>query len=133
MGGYLCQYTLQISGDVFDKGPSHAAGFDTSVCHQNNILPIAEQASFGNQGSSSIFGGNSINRQVMSTDEQQEVEEIPEISCCGSYPNRIPYHTNDTSRKCCLPASGTPNGLPKIYDSTFLECCDDGSTQVTCG
>ena len=123
-----------VSGDVFDKEPSHAAGFDTSICH----APVMEQSSLGGAGSNSIFGG-SIDRQmevgseVGSEDSSSisEVAHVPELSCCGHYPNRFPYHSDDASKECCEASSLT--GHSKVFDSGLYECCEDGSTQVTCG
>ena len=37
-------------------------------------------------------------------------------NCCGDYPNRKSFRSNDGERACC-------GG--KIYSALFLECCDD--------
>ena len=119
-----------ISGDVFDKEPSHAAGFDTSICHNT--------VNSNNMGVSAGFGGNGgngekdqlvgINRQVAETGVS--LPENVELSCCGKYPNRFPYHSEDKNKKCC---ENSQTGISKVYDSGLYECCDDGSTMVTCG
>lgn len=38
--------------------------------------------------------------------------------CCGEYPNRFPYKTNQGSRMCCG---------DKTYDSSLFECCASGN------
>ena len=46
---------------------------------------------------------------------------IPTWQCCGSYPNRFPYKTNNGARGCCGSAT---------YATALLECCSNGSTAV---
>jgi len=121
-----------LSGDVFDTVPSHAAGFDTDICH----APVMEQASLGGIASSSSIFGGAIDRQMevggMEVfSEVSEVNHVQELSCCGQYPNRFPYHSDDPSKECCEASSLT--GHSKVFDSGLYECCEDGSTQVTCG
>ena len=118
-----------ISGDVFDKEPSHAAGFDTSICHaptvNTNLVGGGAGANGGNGENDLIFGAN---RQV--AEVSVSLPENIELSCCGKYPNRFPYHSEDKNKKCC---ENSQTGISKVYDSGLYECCDDGSTMVTCG
>jgi len=121
-----------LSGDVFDTVPSHAAGFDTDICH----APVMEQASLGGIASSSSIFGGAIDRQMEVggmevVSEVSELNHVQELSCCGQYPNRFPYHSDDPSKECCEASSLT--GHSKVFDSGLYECCEDGSTQVTCG
>merc|ERR1712084_50855 len=46
---------------------------------------------------------------------------IPAWQCCGAYPNRFPYKTNNGARGCCSGAT---------YATALLECCPNGSTAV---
>ena len=41
-----------------------------------------------------------------------------EPECCGEYPNRFPYKTNQGARMCCG---------DKTYDSSLFECCSDAN------
>jgi len=43
-------------------------------------------------------------------------EGTPE--CCGEYPNRFPYKTQEGARMCCG---------DKTYDSSLFECCSENS------
>lgn len=43
-------------------------------------------------------------------------EGTPE--CCGAYPNRFPYKTQEGARMCCG---------DKTYDSSLFECCSENS------
>ena len=43
--------------------------------------------------------------------------------CCGEYPARYAYKSTDGSRNCC-------DG--HVYSTSFLVCCDDGTTAVAC-
>ena len=43
--------------------------------------------------------------------------------CCGEYPNRFPFSSENGNRGCC-------NG--KTFDSANLMCCSDGTIQVQC-
>lgn len=43
--------------------------------------------------------------------------------CCGSYPPRYPYRTGNGRRGCCA---------ENTYDTTMFQCCDDGSTSISC-
>lgn len=43
--------------------------------------------------------------------------------CCGSYPNRFPFNTENGARGCC-------HG--KTFDSENLMCCVDGRIDVAC-
>jgi len=42
--------------------------------------------------------------------------------CCGDYPERFPYKSQNGARNCC----GN-----KTYDVTMFECCSDGSLAAT--
>jgi len=42
-----------------------------------------------------------------------------EKSCCGEYPERFPFKTQDGSRQCC-------GG--RTYNAQLLNCCEDGTT-----
>lgn len=46
---------------------------------------------------------------------------IPTWQCCGSFPSRFPYKTNQGARDCC-------NGA--TFATALLECCPSGSTAV---
>lgn len=46
---------------------------------------------------------------------------IPTWECCGAYPDRFPYKTNQGARDCC-------NGA--TFATALLECCPNGSTAV---
>jgi len=41
--------------------------------------------------------------------------------CCGDYPERFPYKTNDGARGCCVATT---------FATALLECCGNGSTAV---
>jgi len=43
-------------------------------------------------------------------------------SCCGDYPDRKSFRPNAGGKGCC-------GG--KVYSGLFLECCDDGSVEMT--
>ena len=43
--------------------------------------------------------------------------------CCGEYPNRFPFSSENGNLGCC-------NG--KTFDSANLMCCSDGTIQVQC-
>lgn len=47
----------------------------------------------------------------------------PEDMCCGEYPLRFPMKSKDGARGCC--GSNT-------YNTTLLECCSDGTINVSC-
>merc|ERR1712226_312951 len=53
------------------------------------------------------------------------IGEASARECCGAYPERFPYRTLGGVRQCCAPA-----GVP--YNSAVYDCCDDGTTAVTC-
>lgn len=56
-----------------------------------------------------------------SNDENEMVKPEPELSCCGQFPRRYPYHPDDGQgniRKCCR---STP------FDPLTKECCSDGT------
>ena len=44
-------------------------------------------------------------------------------SCCGTYPNRFPFHSENGARACCY---------GKTYDANALSCCADGSIDMVC-
>lgn len=46
---------------------------------------------------------------------------IPAWQCCGSFPDRFPYKTNNGGRSCCVSTT---------YATALLECCPNGSTAV---
>jgi hypothetical protein len=46
---------------------------------------------------------------------------IPAWQCCGTFPSRFPYKTNNGARDCC-------NGA--TYATALLQCCANGSTAV---
>lgn len=48
---------------------------------------------------------------------------ISEKSCCGDYPNRRVFKTQNGQRSCCR---------EKTYDIERFECCDDGQIKVVC-
>jgi len=48
--------------------------------------------------------------------------ESGDKSCCGEYPTRKSFRPNAGEKGCC---SG------KVYSELFLECCDDGSVEMT--
>ena len=41
-----------------------------------------------------------------------------ELQCCGTFPNRVPYHDKDGGRQCCI---------DKVYNTNDKQCCGDGS------
>ena len=43
--------------------------------------------------------------------------------CCGMYPLRFPFHSDNGNRGCC-------NG--KTYDTSQLICCNDGRVDISC-
>lgn len=47
----------------------------------------------------------------------------PSDSCCGEYPNRIPY--SSANKDCC-------NKSSKLFNSAVQSCCEDGSIRVAC-
>merc|ERR1712178_54259 len=46
---------------------------------------------------------------------------IPSHDCCGQYPQRFPFQTQNGGRACCESVNG--NGV--TYSTSFLECCAD--------
>jgi len=41
-----------------------------------------------------------------------------QLQCCGSYPNRVPYHDQNGGRQCCI---------DRVYNSAEKQCCGDGT------
>jgi hypothetical protein len=58
---------------------------------------------------------------VVTTAAGTTATPIPTWQCCGSFPDRFPYKTNQGARSCC-------NGA--TYATALLECCANGSTAV---
>merc|ERR1712045_1078909 len=46
------------------------------------------------------------------------VAPLPATQCCGAYPNRFPYKTQNGGRQCCVDTT---------YNPLLLECCASGS------
>lgn len=46
---------------------------------------------------------------------------IPTWQCCGAFPDRFPYKTNQGARDCCVATT---------FATALLECCSNGSTAV---
>merc|ERR1712048_764857 len=46
------------------------------------------------------------------------VAPIPATACCGSYPARFPYKTQQGGRQCCIDTT---------YNPLLLECCNTGN------
>ena len=54
-------------------------------------------------------------------DEKYNIKEIPQVLCCGSYPDRFPYKTKGGERHCCG---------AKTFNSQFFTCCDQESSEI---
>merc|ERR1712080_124204 len=46
-----------------------------------------------------------------------------EKASCAEYPLRFPYRVRNGNTGCCF---------TKTYNTALLDCCDDGSTQISC-
>ena len=49
--------------------------------------------------------------------------QLPANECCGNYPDRFPFNSENGTRGCC-------HG--KTFDSANLMCCVDGSVDIVC-
>ena len=68
-----------------------------------------------------LFQNPNIRLKMGSTNDEVETKPEPELSCCGKFPRRYPYHPDDGQgniRKCCR---STP------FDPLTKECCSDGT------
>lgn len=64
---------------------------------------------------------NGFNRDAMCVGKGTEVKGR---ACCGAYPNRFYFATEEGVRACCV---------DRTYDTTQgLQCCDDGKIEAGC-
>jgi len=74
-------------------------GFDVTTCRANNGAASGSGPGTGSESNS----------------ESNEKE----IVCCGNYPNRFPFNTQNGNRACCEAEDET--GV--TYNSNLYECC----------
>ena len=100
-----CQEELayQFSTLLTEFDESHVTyrdgGFDVATCRTNNGAASGSGSSTGSESSSQ--------------------SNSKEIVCCGNYPNRFPFNTQDGNRACCEADDET--GV--TYNSNLYECC----------
>ena len=100
-----CQEELayQFSTLLTEFDESHVTyrdgGFDVATCRANNGV-----ASGSGPGTGS---------------ETNSESNAKEIVCCGNYPNRFPFNTQNGNRACCEAEDET--GV--TYNSNLYECC----------
>merc|ERR1712071_563547 len=60
---------------------------------------------------------------VVQTTAMGGTSAVPQAAwaCCGEYPERFPYKTNNGARDCCVATT---------FATALLECCGNGSTAV---
>ena len=112
-----CQEELayQFSNLLSEFDESHVTtrdgGFDVTTCRNNK-----------NAASGSGSGSGSNSQSGSSSDE---------MLCCGHYPNRFPFNTQNGNRACCETEDETGNGV--TYNSNLYECCSGSLSSIgTC-
>ena len=101
-----------VSGGLIDDSLKHENGFD--VDSQCRTRGSRNNGNNNNNNNGQSNGSNGSSGAVVAVGERK---------CCGDYPTRFVYHDLDGERGCCA---------GRTYNTISLQCCNDGTTAVTC-
>lgn len=95
---------------------------DASKQHVKFAGPFDPAAECGNPGNpQQVIDSNQLTNQGNHAGNHPNTWKN-ELECCGTFPNRVPFHTMNGQRSCC-------NG--KTYNTLMNNCCA-GVVQISC-
>lgn len=109
---FIREVFLYLSANTLNMTLSGWYGFDGSVCNPRAGAGTTAAPVAATTGAPAV---------VTTDPAATTATPIPSHACCGSYPNRFPYKTQNGARQCCVNTT---------YNQNLLECCPNGSTAV---